>query len=375
MITINNKQYEFIENITLYEFIRMHKIFMPYFNETLYKNIKYDISYVELEGSKDVVNSKETYLEDNMIIYTNSKKVHTFLYNLVKEKKIELKEQSYQSITLNEDEYNILLCQPECYIECLEKYKDKGFNDIISTKLGHMIACVEMCNTIMERAIHKYDTGVRKPLVMMLQSIIDLPQKYQLNIKPASEILSQLIKNFYKEKLHINKKINIVYVTKSVICLITHEARNLQYNSYIDNIVELDYFDVTNNSNCFDETISKTLYKEKCPNIDVSMNFNIVFKILQQMGFKENSLEISTTSYGKEIISGYKDMKLKCLFTEHFLTVEEIEELGYDFIMITTRKQTMYINSDEGYLTDYNLNKIYKNILIRPGYSDILKRY
>ena len=68
-------------------------------------------------------------------------------------------------------------------------------------------------------------------------------------------------------------------------------------------------------------------------------------------------------------------MKLKCLFTEHFLTVEEIEQLGYDFIMITTRKQTMYINSDEGYLTDYNLNKIYKNILIRPGYSDILKRY
>ena len=374
MITINNKQYEYIENITIYDYIRMHNIFMPYFDETKYQNIKYDISYVEIIGFDKVVNSKETILEDNMNIYTTSKKVHDFLYSRVKNKKVELKEQSYQNITLNENKYNILLCQPECYFECLEKYKNKGFNDIISTKLGHMIACIEMCNTIIERAIEKYDTGTSIPLVIMLQSIIDLPEKYQLNIKPASEILSQLIKNFYKEKLKINKKINITYVTKSVICLITHDARKLQYESYIDNIVELNYFDVTNNKNVFDGKVSKTLYKEECPNIDVSMNFNIIFKLLQQMGFKENSLEISTNDYGKEIISGYKDMELKCLFTDKFLTVDEIENLGYDFIMITTRKQTMYINTDEGYLNDYNLNKIYRHILIKPGYSDILKR-
>ena len=374
MITINNKQYEYIENITIYDFIRKHNIFMPYFDETKYQNIKYDISYVEIEDIENVVDSKKTILEDNMNIYTTSKKVHDFLYNMVKNKKIELKEQSYQNITLNEDDYNILLCQPECYFECLEKYKDKGFNDIISTKLGHMIACVEMCNTIIERSIDKYDTGYSKPLVIMLQSIIELPEKYQLNIKPASEILSQLIKNFYKEKLRINKNINIIYVTKSVICLITHDARKLQYESYIDNIVEMNYFDVSNNKNSFDGKISKALYKEECPNIDVSMNFNIIFKLLQQMGFKENSLEISTNEYGKEIISGYNDMELKCLFTDKFLTGEEIESLGYDFIMITTRKQTMYINTDEGYLNDYNLNHIYRHILIKPGYSDVLKR-
>ena len=374
MITINYNEYQYIENITVYDFIRKHNIFMPYFDENRYQNIKYDISYVEIEGIEKVVNSKKIMLEDGMIIYTTSKKVHDFLYNRVKTKKVELKEQSYKTITLNEDDYNILLCQPECYYECLEKYKDKGFNDIISTKLGHMIACVEMCHTIMERAIVKYDTGTSVPLVMMMQSIIDLPKEYRLDIKPASEILSQLIKNFYKEKLKINKKINIVYVTRSVICLITHESRKLQYESYIDDIVELNYFNVTNSNKVFDGKFSKVLYKEECPNIDVSMNFNIVFKLLQQMGFKESSLEISTNEYGKEIISGYKDMSLRCLFTDKFLTVEEIESLGYDFIMIITRKQTMFLNSDEGYLNDYNLNQIYRHILNKPGYSDVLKR-
>lgn len=374
MITINYNEYQYIENITVYDFIRKHNIFMPYFDENRYQNIRYDISYVEIEGIEKVVNSKKIMLEDGMIIYTTSKKVHDFLYNRVKTKKVELKEQSYKTITLNEDDYNILLCQPECYYECLEKYKDKGFNDIISTKLGHMIACIEMCHTIMERAIVKYDTGTSVPLVMMMQSIIDLPKEYRLDIKPASEILSQLIKNFYKEKLKINKKINIVYVTRSVICLITHESRKLQYESYIDDIVELNYFNVINSNKVFDGKFSKVLYKEECPNIDVSMNFNIVFKILQQMEFKESSLEISTTEYGKEIISGYKDMSLRCLFTDKFLTVEEIETLGYDFIMITTRKQTMFLNSDEGYLNDYNLNQIYRHILNKPGYSDVLKR-
>ena len=67
-------------------------------------------------------------------------------------------------------------------------------------------------------------------------------------------------------------------------------------------------------------------------------------------------------------------MSLRCLFTDKFLTVEEIETLGYDFIMIITRKQTMFLNSDEGYLNDYNLNQIYCHILNKPGYSDVLRR-
>ena len=120
MITINDNEYQYIENITVYDFIRKYNIFMPYFDENRYQNIRYDISYVEIEGIEKVVNSKKIMLEDGMIIYTTSKKVHDFLYNRVKTKKVELKEQSYKTITLNEDDYNILLCQPECYYECLE---------------------------------------------------------------------------------------------------------------------------------------------------------------------------------------------------------------------------------------------------------------
>lgn len=375
MIYINNKSYDYIENITIYEFIQKHDIFLPSFDENKYDNIKHDISYVEIIGFEDVVNSKTTIIEDEMTIFTNSTKVHSYLYNLVKEKKSELKEQCYQEITLNEDEYNILLCQPECYEDCLSIYKERGFNDIISTKLGHMIVGCELCHNIINLSIKKYDKKKYKPLVVMLQSIIDLPSEYQFDIKPASEIVSQLIKNYYKEKLHIKKKINIIYVTRSVICLITHNARKMQYESYIDNIVEANYFTVTNNKDCFDGLFSNMIYKDNKTNLNVSINYNVIFKNLNQMGFKERSIEISTTEYGKEVVASYDALNLSFLFTDHFLTTEEIDKLNYDVIVITTRKQTMYANTDEGYLTDYNLNQIYRHVLIRPGYSSIFKRF
>ena len=60
--TINNNEYQYIENTTVYQFIRKHNIFMPYFDENKYQNIKYDISYVEIVGYEKVVNSKETML-------------------------------------------------------------------------------------------------------------------------------------------------------------------------------------------------------------------------------------------------------------------------------------------------------------------------
>ena len=37
MITINNNEYQYIENITVYDFIRKHNIFMPYFDENYQK--------------------------------------------------------------------------------------------------------------------------------------------------------------------------------------------------------------------------------------------------------------------------------------------------------------------------------------------------
>lgn len=374
MIYINDKAYDFVENNTIYEFIRNNNIFLPYFNEEKYNEIKYDISYVEVKGYEQIINSKEQELIDGMEIYTNSTMVHTYLYNLVKEKKDELKKQCHQTISLNKNDYNILLCQPECYDICLEKYKDKGFNDIISTKLGHMIASTEICQSILELAKKKYDKEAYDPMVIMIQSIIDLPSRYQYNIKPAGEIMAQLIKNFFKEKLHINKNINIIYVTKSVICLITQETRKLQYETYIDNIVEVNHFDVVSSDNCYDGLFSKTLYKQDTTNLNVSLNYNVFFKILNQMGFKEESIEISTTSYGKEVIANYEGMEISCLFTDHFLTTEEIDNLEYDVIIITTRKQTMYVNSDDGYLADYNLNQIYRKLLVKPGYSNICRR-
>ena len=35
----------------------------------------------------------------------------------------------------------------------------------------------------------------------------------------------------------------------------------------------------------------------------------------------------------------------------------------------------MHINNEEGFLGEYNLNRLYKNVLVYPGYSNLFRRY
>lgn len=373
MVSINDQLYEYVDNITIFDFIRLHDIFLPTLDDSNSSLI--NLSCVEVKGIEDVVDAKATYLEDEMIIHTNTQKVYSYLHDVITSNKEALKRTSYKKIVLNPNEYNILLCQPECYLTCLKLYKNVGFNDIVSTKLGHMIISTEICQKILDSAVKKYDHLPYDTTVIMLQSIIELPKKYQINIKPACEISAQLIKNYYQEILHIKKKINIIYVTKSVIGLITHYGRIIQYGSFIDNIVFLDYFDVEKQDNSYDGLITKAMYIDNSTNLCTSSNYNVIFKMLNQMDFKEQSIEISTIDYGKEVIATYEGMVLKFLFTDLFLTTSEIEQLDYDAILIKTSKQTMHINQDDGYLLDYNLNYIYRKLLVRPGYKNIFKRF
>lgn len=371
---VNDIEYQLTFEKTIFEFLRDNKIFLPSCDETLDSPLEIDLSYVELGGVDAVVNAKKTLIEDGMSIYTNSRKVHTYLYNLIKEKKAEIKKQYYKNIILNPDEYNILLCQPECYASCMEKYKDSGFNDIISTKIAQMIVGVEISHELLNIATKKLDNIKKNPVVIMLQSIMELPKDIQFDIKPSEEALAQLIKGYYKHNLKIDKKINIIYVTKSIIGLVTHHTKQQQYKSLIDLVVYNNNFDVENIGSHFDKRVSCDIYKEDSINLNVSCNYNVFFQLLKQMGFIEETLEVSTTDLGKELISGYKGFNLSFLITDKFLTKEEVLNLSYDFIVITTRKQTLIANNDEGFLNDYNLNQIYRKVLVHPAHSNIFKR-
>lgn len=105
------------------------------------------------------------------------------------------------------------------------------------------------------------------------------------------------------------------------------------------------------------------------------VTISTIFKNLRQMGLKEESLEVFTNKLGKEIVLTYHGFKLTILFTELFLTKEEIKELSYDLIWITYKDFSMHINNEEGFLGEYNLNRLYKNVLVYPGYSNLFRRY
>lgn len=372
--TVNNIEYQIDCEKSIFEFLRENKIFLPSCDENLDSKLEIDLAYVEIEGIDEVVNAKKILIEEGMSIFTKSKKVHTYLYNLFKEKKIEIKQQYYKKIVLNPNEYNILLCQPECYNNCVDKYQNMGFNDIISTKIAQMLVAVEISNELLNIITKKLNNEKHYPTVLMLQSILNLSNDLQFDIKPSEEILAQLIKGYYKHHLKINKKINIIYVTKSIIGLITHNFKILQYNSLIDDVVYNNNFEVESIENQLDNKISQSLYKVDSINLNTSCNYNALYLLLKQMGFSEETLEVSTTELGKELISGYKGFNLSILITDKFLTDEQIRNLEYDFIVITTRKQTIIANDDEGFLNDYNLNQLYRKILIRPAYSNIFKR-
>ncbi|MBS5853528.1 MAG: hypothetical protein ACLUG4_04175 [Bacilli bacterium] len=374
-VYINHKEYEFIEEMSIFEFIRYHQIFLPSFDEKLNDYNKEELCYVEIEEQSQLVNAKEITVLDGMSIITNSKKVYSYLYNFLKMKSDDLKEKCKHTIDLRESDYNILLCSPECYDSCLNIYKEKGFNDIISLKLFQMVEFTELTHELVKRIADKLDQHNNNKLLVVEPQIITPFKKITLNLKPSEEIAAQLIKTYYKEILKIETNINILYVTTNMKEVICHHSKSNLYVSMLDDIVFFDNLEVMANWKCFDGIISREIYKKIPESLHISCDYTTIFKNLRQMGLKEESLEVFTNKLGKEIVAMYQGFKLTILFTEFFLTKEEIKELSYDLIWITYKDFSMHINSEEGILGEYNLNRLYKNVLVYPGYSNLFRRY
>ncbi|MEI3528089.1 MAG: hypothetical protein V8R15_08905 [Bacilli bacterium] len=374
-VYINHKEYEFIEEMSIFEYIRQYQIFLPSLDEKLDEYDKEELCYVEIEEQSQLVNAKETMVLDEMHILTNSKKVYSYLYDFLKVRSDHLKEKLNHIIDLKQSDYNILLCSPECYDSCLNRYKEKGFNDIISLKLFQMVEFTELTHEFIKRIANKLDQNKNDKLLVVEPQIIAPFKKMSLNLKPAEEIAAQLIKTYYKEMLKIDTNINILYVTTNIKEVICHHSKSNLYISMIDDIACFDHLEVRADWQCFDGNMSREIYKKIPEFLNVSCDYTTIFKNLRQMGLKEESLEVFTNKLGKEIVLTYHGFKLTILFTELFLTKEEIKELSYDLIWITYKDFSMHINNEEGFLGEYNLNRLYKNVLVYPGYSNLFRRY
>ena len=181
--------------------------------------------YVEIEEQSQLVNAKETMVLDEMHILTNSKKVYSYLHDFLKVRSDHLKEKLNHIIDLKQSDYNILLCSPECYDSCLNRYKEKGFNDIISLKLFQMVEFTELTHEFIKRIANKLDQNKNDKLLVVEPQIIAPFKKMSLNLKSAEEIAAQLIKTYYKEMLKIDTNINILYVTTLSLIHISEPTR------------------------------------------------------------------------------------------------------------------------------------------------------
>ena len=112
-VYINHKEYEFIEEMSIFEYIRQYQIFLPSLDEKLDEYDKEELCYVEIEEQSQLVNAKETMVLDEMHILTNSKKVYSYLHDFLKVRSDHLKEKLNHIIDLKQSDYNILLCSPE----------------------------------------------------------------------------------------------------------------------------------------------------------------------------------------------------------------------------------------------------------------------
>lgn len=365
IININNKKYTIEEEINLYQFLIDHGIIY---------NLPDQLAFVEVKGFDELVNSKDFCIYENVEIYTNSKKVNEHISKVINNNLID--NNLYQNISLDPECYNILLCEADCYNACFEKYKEYGFNDIINDKFAQMIYIIEATHQLLHRVSKRIDYKTRVPLVVIQRGLVKYPKKYNVNLKPIDEIAAELIKKYYKEILKVNQKINIIYVTSSISQVLSYNIDSAEYERLVDNIVLMNNFDVNKlENNKFDSVFSKNIYIKENEFLNQSCNYNSIFMILHQMGFIQEELDISTTELGKNVIVKYNDLELNFLFTDKYLTEEEIKNSEYDMILVSTKNTTLSPNQEENVLSEYNINQIYRKIIIRPGNKTMFRRY
>ena len=138
----------------------------------------------------------------------------------------------------------------------------------------------------------------------------------------------------------------------------------------------MDNFDIDSlNINSLDNKVTNHIYIKENKNFNQSCNYNGIFMILHQMGFVQEELDISTTDLGKKVIIRFKDLDLSFIFTNRYITEKEIKKSECDMILVSTKKTTLSPGNEEEILSDYNINQIYRRIIVKPGNKEMFRRY
>ena len=353
---INHIEYEVEENnVKLIDFLKNNKI--KYIDNSLFK--------IEVENEVQLKNLDDITIEDNMSLLTISNKI-------IEQLNFELQSIDINSIQdevlVSKDDYNILLCDPDIYEDCLKLYSRCGFDDIINIKFASMIEFIEKANEMLNKKAKEIDRISQKPIVYSTINVINYENAVGTNVLPSEDIACLLINSYYKKICNIAKNINVVYITNSIYKYLNNSINR----SKVNQTILFNHAKLIENSAESNNIISKSIYLKNSSDFTKNCSFIGYIKLFRQMGLKENRLEsISIDDDSKKITGIYQKVSITGLITKKFPNVEEVEK--YDYIYILADNEELDYLNEEDYLVDYNVNEIYKMFLIKPG-NNFIKR-
>lgn len=368
-IVFNNKEYHIEDNYdtTLRQFIIENNLVQYNLDD----NYIIDLNYFDVDSNENLVYIDDIILSDNLKISTESKKY----YNNIKKQMMDeyLMDNVSDNIELNPDYYNVLLCDPELYPICYEKYYKVGFNDIVNLKFASMIEYIERAHELMLNKSDMFDSRKNKQSIYRNLYLLTYQDNLVTKIDTDENIAIKLINNYFAKTLHIEKPINYIYITNSKIKYFNNQ---LNKNKLINQIVYTNKCNIKSIEKCFDGKISNHIYQKECMDYNIKCSFTGFIRLLSTMGLKEQSIEINTLDENtKEIIANYSRISIKGLITSNYLTKEELLNYqDYDYIYILSDNESIYYNVENYYIYDHNINEIYKRYLMYPGYSKLIKK-
>lgn len=371
-VSINQKIYQIEDTdspIILLDFLIKENIISIPSRELLHT---FDDVKVEIESYDNLMNADEVILEDGQVIYTCSDQVVAY-YNQLWDSPFS--SSFIDKLELDENNYHILICDPQIYQECLDTYQDKGFEDIIHLKFAEMIYYLEIAHQLLLDKSKKLDVSYQNPLWIVKHNLISYPTHRLLNIKSPEEIAAVLIKEYYQNMLHIEKHIHITYITASYLSYKTVQTQILSSNSLLDQVVMMNQFEIIGSGSPYSGNVSKAIYIKDVVEMDTSYHAMVVFQLFEQMGFKAQSFETSMNGDMLYICATYKEVTFHACISPKFLSVEQLDALtDMDFIFIADDFANLQYQKMTPFLNDYNINRIYKKFLLYPGYAAICRR-
>ncbi len=380
-VTINNSEYEFDEQISIYEACKCLDVYIP----TIY--LQDDINYVEVNNE---LVWADTLIEDQMNIITNSDFVTSYIENKIKELHAKLKTSCETCSVVNcplKEQFNKFNLQDNgsSYKDCSyyqngtrsgilkEVEIHKGLDELLNNPNYHKVAIIDYNmkakkGEILNKGFNEVITSdsfkkfkIVEESALFLEEIAKSLDK-RPNLLPVYILEDSALKYFVpKEKR--NNIINVgslIDITKKVINL-SLDSSKIKF-IYITN----DSFDNENN-----EEVTFT-YLSTLPDVDnlkidnLTKQLKLVDKEINYNSFVNYLLEILKVKQNfKEDIYQLSDYEIKCKGrTIKLANIRYSNCEGADAVLVLKNQAN---NNTPSFIDDKDVNYIYKNYLKKTG--------